>query len=410
MFLSSLCATTLTRQRVTPNDCAMGEYKSMQRTKIDTPPRQLPVWSLWAVGGLALGARLVFFPYVSEDSRLFFVPWMQEFRNHGASALGGEFSNYNFPYMFLLFLGSLLPAEPHYAIKIVALIGDCLLALSVGAVVKRLQPARPLPEVAALITLFLPTVLLNASMWGQCDSIYCSFLLLSLRSLLENDARGGWLWWAVALSFKLQAVFFLPALVLIALRNRHSLALPAMATGVWVLLSSLPLLFGRSLMSTFSIYFHQTQETNLFAGAANVYAWFPTVSAGEARVPAILVCGGALLVTAAAYWRGPDSAERRVLLVITTVAVCPLLLPQMHDRYFFAAEVMSLLLLRRTKVFLVPWFFAATGLLAYFLYFSGYRYVWPLILASLVQCFAVGLLLLRLWRTGEREPRTLSAV
>jgi Gpi18-like mannosyltransferase len=381
----------------------MGEFKVLLRPSASRPPKSLPVWVILTIGALALAARLALFPYVSEDSRLFFVPWMEEFRNHGASALGGEFSNYNFPYMFLLFLGSLLPAEPHYAIKIVSLAGDCLLALSVRGVVQQLQPARIRPEAVALIALFLPTVLLNASMWGQCDSIYSSFLLLSLRSLLRDDRPHAWLWWAVALSFKLQAVFFLPALALIALRNRHSLALPAMAAGVWALLSSLPVLFGRTLTSTFSVYFHQTQEDNLVAGATNIYAWFPSTSATEGRVPALLVCGAALLIVAGAYWRGPDSVDRRVLLAITVVTLCPFLLPQMHDRYFFAAEVMALLLLGRKKVFLVPWFLAATGLLAYCLYFSGYRYVWPLMLASIVQCFAVGILMLALWRTNAQK-------
>ncbi|MGM9472265.1 hypothetical protein ACS5PJ_09695 [Pseudarthrobacter sp. YS3] len=388
----------------------MGESKSMQRSRTGVPSRHLPTWVLWTAGGVALASRLALFPHVSEDSRLFFVPWLQEFRDHGISALGGEFSNYNFPYMFLLFLGRFLPVEPHYAVKIVSISGDVLLALSVRAVVAQLRPTRLLPEAAALIALFLPTVLLNASMWGQCDSIYSSFLLFSLRSLLRNHDRSAWLWWAVALSFKLQAVFFLPALVLIALRNRHSLGLPAMAVVMWTLLSSLPMLFGRSLASTFGVYFHQTQEDNLATGAVNLYAWFPSVSASEGRVPAILVCGAALLVVAVAYWRGPDSAERRVLLSTTVVAICPLLLPQMHDRYFFAAEVLSLLLLGRKNLSLIPWLLAATGLLAYVLHFTGYRYVWPLLLASIVQCFAVGILLLALWRARPPEPKTLAAV
>jgi hypothetical protein len=158
-------------------------------------------------------------------------------------------------------------------------------------------------------------------------------------------------------------------------------------------------LFGRSLISTVSVYFHQTQEYRLVAGAANIYAWVPNATADQGRFPAILACGAVLLLTAAAYWRGPDSPERRVLFTITVVAICPLLLPQMHDRYFFVAEVMSLLLLRHRRLFLVPWLFAATGLAVYVLYFVSNQYAWPLMLASTVQCFAVGMLWHRLWRT-----------
>jgi Gpi18-like mannosyltransferase len=353
------------------------------------------------------------FPYVSEDVKFFLLPWMQEFRDHGAAALGGEFSNYNFPYMFLLFLGSLLPLEPLFAIKSVSLLGDCLLALSMGALVRQLRPAGLMPAAAALISLFLPTVLLNASMWGQSDSLYTSFLLLTLRSLLRDESRYAWLWWAVALSFKLQAVFFLPALVLISMRQRQGINVtpPVMAAALWLALSLPPLLFGRSLASTLSIYIQQTQDTKLVAGAANVYTWFPTAaSAAEGRIPAILACGAVLVFTAWAYWRGPDSAERRVLLAVTVVAVCPLLLPQMHDRYFFAAEVMSLLLIRQKQLFVVPYLLAATGLAVYCLYFLSNQHMWPLEVAAVIQCVVVGTLLSALWSRNDEPLKGLSLV
>lgn len=386
----------------------MGESTSVQRVEVLPSALRIPAYALWIIGAIALGARLALFPYVSEDATYFLLPWMQEFRDHGAAALSGEFSSYNFPYLFLMFLASMLPLDPLYAIKIVSLAGDCFLACSVGALVAQFRPAKLSPKLAALVALFLPTVLLNASMWGQCDAIYTSFLLLSLRCLLLNDGKCAWLWWAVALSFKLQAVFFLPVLVLISLRNRYSLALPAMAAGVWALLSVPPVLFGRSWSSTFSVYLHQSVnedpsvENRLVAGAANVYAWLPTVSAEQGRIPAIAICGIVLLLSAFAYWRGPDLAERRVLLAVSVVAICPLLLPQMHDRYFFVAEVMSLLLIGHKKLFFAPWLFAGTGLFVYVLYFMSNQYALPLMLASIVQCFVVGMLLRTLWRVGDK--------
>jgi Gpi18-like mannosyltransferase len=95
---------------------------------------------------------------------------MQEFRNNGAAALGGEFSNYNFPYLLLMYLSSLLPIEPIFAIKLVSLLGDGLLAISTGLIFQQFRSSR-LPSVtAALLVLFVPTVLINASMWGQCDA------------------------------------------------------------------------------------------------------------------------------------------------------------------------------------------------------------------------------------------------
>lgn len=221
----------------------------MQCAKADPPiwqTRGTAVGTLWA---LALATRLALFPYVSGDSSYHLLPWMSEFRDNGIKALGGDFSNYNFPYLFMMFLGSLLPLEPLYAIKIVSLLGDFALAASVGAVVVELRPSRFLPTTAALAAMLLPTVLLNASMWGQCDSIFTAFLVLSLRNLLRNQGTAAWTWWAIALSFKLQAAFFLPALVVVSMRNRYTPALPALAAGVWAALSIPPVSFsdGRSI-------------------------------------------------------------------------------------------------------------------------------------------------------------------
>lgn len=356
-----------------------------------------------------MALRLALFPFESEDSTIYLLPWMEEFRNNGAAALGGEFSNYNFPYLLLMYVSSLLPIEPLFAIKLVSLLGDCLLAISTGLIFQRFRSSRLHSLTAALLVLFLPTVLINASMWGQCDAFYTAFLLLSLQSLLHNDGRGAWLWWATAIAFKLQAVFFLPALIAISLRNRLGVRCPAMAAGLWLLLSIPPVLFGRSWLSTLSVYINQTQEYRLVAGAANIYTWFPTATAQQGRIPAIVICGVGLMVAAVGYWRGPDSEDRRVLLAITVVALCPLLLPQMHDRYFFAAEVMSLLVLGHGKLHLTPWLFASTGAFVYVLYFLSNQYAWPLILASLVQCFVVAKLLRTLWRSTS-SPADLAAL
>jgi Gpi18-like mannosyltransferase len=363
-----------------------------------------PLLCLLAASAIAI--RVALLPYVSEDSTYFLLPWMQEFRDHGAPALGGEFSNYNFPYLLLIFLASLLPVDPLVAIKLTSLLGDALLAGSVALLFKQFHPARVAPAVAAILAMFLPTVLMNASMWGQCDAIYASFLVLSLRSLLRNDGRLAWVFWGVALSFKLQSVFFLPALLFISLRNRYSPLLPATSVAVWALLSLPPVFFGRTLESTFAVYVNQTQEYRLVAGAANIYTWFPSVTAEQGRIPAIMICGAILLFVAYAYWRGPDNPERRVLLAIAVSAVCPMVLPQMHERYFFVAEVLSLLLIRQSFVRFSSWIFAGTGSFVYILYFQGNQYALPLALASLLQTVAVALLMRALWQW--RYPPTVA--
>ena len=221
----------------------MGESKILQNVNMRPLTHRPPMAVIWIMGLLAIAGRLALFPYVSENSMIFLLPWMQEFRDHGA-ALGGEFSNYNFPYLFLMFLGSLLPVEPLFAIKLISMAGDFLLAYAVAAVVAQLPSTRLAPETAALTALSCPRC--HERQHVGAMRFHLQFFSAScLRSVVRGDARGAWLWWAAALSFKLQAVFFLPALVPIALRNRHSLGLPAIAGCLWALLSVPPVLFGR---------------------------------------------------------------------------------------------------------------------------------------------------------------------
>jgi hypothetical protein len=81
----------------------------------------------------------------------------------------------------------------------------------------------------------------------------------------------------------------------------------------------------------------------------------------------------------------------------------------MHDRYFFAAEVMSLLLIRQKKLFVVPCLFAATGLALYCLYFLSNKYIWPYMFASIFECLAVAILLRTLWRGNDQPLKGLSS-
>jgi len=341
---------------------------------------------------LALAARILLVPYESEDAATFLLPWMEQFRDRGVWALGGDFSNYNFPYLFLLFMASLLPLDPLIAIKLVSLAGDALLALAVAALAKELGPSRLAPRTMAVISLFAPTVLVNGAMWGQCDSIYTAFLLLSARSMLRDKYDHAWSLWGVAVAFKLQSVFFLPALAAISLRGRFNIRGVFLAASIWMALSLPPVIFGRSWESTLTIYVRQTQDNRLVSGAANIFAVFPDLGITEGRWWGILLCAAAIGIAAFAYMRGVDTSGRRLLLCVTMLAVSPLLLPQMHDRYFFAAEVMSLLLLNWARLRIVPCLLATTGALVYFLYFAKNSYAMPLTIAFLIQSVAVMLL------------------
>jgi hypothetical protein len=78
----------------------MGESKILQKVNMTPLARRPPVAVMWIMGLLAVAGRLALFPYVSEDSTIFLLPWMQEFRDHGATALAVNFPTIIFPIYF----------------------------------------------------------------------------------------------------------------------------------------------------------------------------------------------------------------------------------------------------------------------------------------------------------------------
>ncbi len=75
--------------------------------------------------------------------------------------------------------------------------------------------------IGALVVLFAPTIFINSAAWGQCDAIYAAFCLGSLYFLLKERPAWACTFFALALSFKLQAIFFFPVLLVLLLHERY---------------------------------------------------------------------------------------------------------------------------------------------------------------------------------------------
>lgn len=127
-----------------------------------------------------------------------------------------------------------------------------------AALIMRERPAgRVFPLIAFTVVLFAPTVLVNSSWWGQRDSIYAAFCLGSLYFLLRNKPWWAAIFFGLAMSFKLQAIFFLPVLIIVLVVNRQR-ALSLLAVPATFALMLLPAaLAGRDWGSLLMIYPNQ---------------------------------------------------------------------------------------------------------------------------------------------------------
>jgi Gpi18-like mannosyltransferase len=233
------------------------------------------------------------------------------------------------------------------AIKIPSLIFDFICAGFIYKIVRLKYEKRLVALLAYIGTLLSPTVILNSSFWGQADSIYtagilaCIYFLLTKRNWLSLFSFG------IAFAFKLQAIFLLPLLISMWIRKelswKYFLAVP-----VIYFFSILPAwLIGRPIQSLISIYFSQAGEYNkLSSHAPTLYAWFPL---GRDIFQLILPAGIAFAITVILVFilviiksRVKLSENLLLELALLSVLVVPFVLPKMHQRYFFPADILSI--------------------------------------------------------------------
>jgi Gpi18-like mannosyltransferase len=128
----------------------------------------------------------------------------------------------------------------------------------------------------------LPTVVFNGAYWGQCDAIYVSICLMALYLGMTRRSAGCLFLFGVALSFKLQTVFFLPVMLPLWLRRglklRHLPLIPAaylvmMIPAVWG---------GKSLHHVLTCYSSQAGKYNFISmNGTNVWHLLPRDVMGQ---------------------------------------------------------------------------------------------------------------------------------
>ena len=321
---------------------------------------------------LAFAVRFAFVDEVNGDYRAFLSPWYDALAAGGGfRAVGQEIGNYNPPYLYLLAATTYLPIAKIAAIKLVSMVFDVVLAAFAGLIVHR-RFGTWVSVLAFVVVLFAPTVLLNSGDWGQCDSIYAAFCLGSLYFLLRGRSWWACVFFGLALSFKLQAIFFLPALLIVLVVNRQRV-LALLSVPVTFLSMLLPAaLAGRSWRSLLMVYPDQVTTGGVGGGAAGGFgrggaggglgggtadtssglgAWtqngptmYQWVGGSTIWLVVGLVVAAALIVALGLLaWRNRPLGEAQVVALVTaTVLAVPFFLPQMHERYFYLADVMTI--------------------------------------------------------------------
>ena len=197
-----------------------------------------------------------------------------------------------------------------------------------------------------MTTLFLPTVLMNSALWGQCDAMYASGLAACVYYLLGNRAGAAMVAYGLAFSLKPQAVFLAPLILVLVWQRRFSPLLLYVPVAVYVLLTLPACVAGRSFLELVLLYANQRilPFPALTLGATNLYQWLPGVPFEpffKAGLALAVVSAVAFMIALAR--RFPDGLGSPVLLqaALLSLVLMPYLLPAMHERYFFAADALA---------------------------------------------------------------------
>ncbi len=297
------------------------------------------------LGSLAL--RLCLFDFVSGDMRGDMLGWSAFIRAHGGlRALGQEIGNYPPLYYYLLTLASYLPLPRVYAIKAVYVVFDYVMAGYVWGMVRQRYGAGRRPAAAALVTLFLPTVVLNSSLWGQCDAMYTAGVVACVCHLLRRQHGRALVAFGLAFALKPQAVFLAPLLLVLVWQGRFSPLLLYVVPGVYLAAALPAWLVGRPLGDLLLLYANQRilPFASLTLGATNLYQWLPDHSFDLFFPAGLVLAAVAASVFVFLVWRRqPAGLSDDALLsaALVSLVLMPYVLPAMHERYFFPADVLG---------------------------------------------------------------------
>lgn len=319
---------------------------------------------------LAIGLRVDLINFKSADFLYALDPWYQFILDNGKFwALKYQFANYNPPYLYLLILWSyLFPNLSNlYAVKTISIVFDFIGAyLATRLMVQKFVAQKfvvqkyaesgfkgKLPYVNRLqlqsiflAILLTPTVVLNSACWGQCDMIYTATLLAFVYWV--NLRRTGWalVAFTLAVSIKLQAIFLFPLLVILIFRG----IIP------WQLLPIMPLTYiallfpariaGRPWNELMSIYWQQFNTyQQLTLNAPNLYQWIPNNYYEFATVSGTILTLSIVTLLIVLIGKHIQRFEPGTVIHLGLLfsILVPFCLPKMHDRYFFIADVFSVI-------------------------------------------------------------------
>lgn len=347
---------------------------------------------------LALLIRNIFKDFRSVDYNNFLMPWCSYLEmNGGFKSLATIDSDYNFIYLYILTFFTYIPGTYLIKIKILSVIFDYLAAFGAYLIVMETLKSNENRKVIAAIVysavLFLPTVIMNGAVWGQCDIIYSTFIIFSIYFILKNKNSAAFIFYGIALTLKLQAIFILPVYLILYLKNKNFSILNFLWIPVINILLYIPaLIIGKPLRSILSAYFKQAGEyPNLVLNYSNIYNLIPSDNQiiGQAGIIFTMILIGSIaffIISSIEKIEGEEIVHLSALMILIAVYF----LPHMHERYAFCGELLLVIyyILKRKNI-IIPTIMIFIVINNYLNFLCNYSFIESKVIASLIQLIII---------------------
>jgi Gpi18-like mannosyltransferase len=318
--------------------------------------------------GLAL--RWALREHVSDDAREALLPWYAFARAHGAASLRFAFTDYPPYYSYLLLLLTQFEglAAPLSLLKAASVLFELGSAVVTASIVRGAGGGRWASTAGFAAAWLAPTAILNGAYWAQVDSLWTFFLLVAIRLFMAG--RNGVPAFGMAFAIKAQSAFLGPFVLGMILRRRVSWLWLAAVPTIYMLMALPVIVAGRPLADVLTIYLQQANTYNaLSKNAANPWVFLAVDERlGVVFGLSIAFAAGIYIARLTARLALEDRSGL-VLAACASLLLMPLLLPKMHDRYFYAFEIAAIALACRDPRYVgVAVMAQANGLLSYMMF------------------------------------------
>lgn len=290
--------------------------------------------------------------FISNDMQRFLIPWYEMIREQGGfPSLRVQVGDYNLLYQTIIAALTYLPGDCVIYYKAVSILFDYWMAVSAAVFTSKLAGSEKFGtafQITYASILLLPTVILNSAYWGQCDSIYTTFMILTLMDLYEEKYPQAFFMLGLGFAVKLQTVFLLPfLLVYYVYKKKFSIFCFLLSLLSFYGSGIVAFLYGRSFAEPFRIYIGQTGlYKHMYLNVSSFWVLLGDHYSELGKFALILtiaLCGLGLYLVLASKLR-IDSADSFIGAAIGFVWLCILFLPAMHERYTYPLDILLLIL------------------------------------------------------------------